>query len=355
MTKNLLLGSTALVGAIALATPALADIEVTLSGQVEFGTKIGEGNANDQVGKGYFFFMDSETKIQAEGASDSGINYSAKVELETDADRTAVVTADGAGNNDGVINVGELREAQVNADETVIAFWGGFGRAELGREDGAADNMFVGGEDFQAGTGGIDGDATNLALPGVADSGDAAKVTYFTPRIGGFQLGASYTADTGDDEELNNETNGGEFFDHVEVGANFTTSASGADVTLTGVGSFGSGKGANADLEDYGIGGGVEFAGLGIGAGYIFNQDVNSGDGFTIGAKYGFGPANVSAGFSRRDRDASDAENVYVVSADYGLFPGVTLKGDIAHNDSDPASDDNGGTTAGVVTIQVDY
>ena len=54
--------------------------------------------------------------------------------------------------------------------------------------------MFVGGEDAQAGTGGIDGDTTNLDHP-VPDTGDDAKATYFTPRIAGFQLGASFTPD----------------------------------------------------------------------------------------------------------------------------------------------------------------
>ena len=165
MTKKLLLGSTALVGAFALAAPAYADIEVTLSGQVEFGLSAGDEETVDGDNRGYFFFMDSETKIQAEGATDHGLGYSAKVELEVDAD---------AGGSENV-----------NSDEVVLAFWGGFGRAELGREDGAADNMFVGGEDFQAGTGGIDGDSANLALPGATDSGDAAKITYFTPRMGG--------------------------------------------------------------------------------------------------------------------------------------------------------------------------
>ena len=117
MTKKLLLGSTALVGAFALAAPALADIEVTLSGQVEF---VGEAADDETIsdGRGYFFAMDSETKIEAEGAADNGINYSAKVELEVDAD------------GDG---------GDVNADETRLAFWGGFGRVEMGREDGAAD------------------------------------------------------------------------------------------------------------------------------------------------------------------------------------------------------------------------
>ena len=350
MTKNLLLGSTALVGAFALAAPAFADIEVTLSGQVEFGASIGDAETVDNDGgvvdagnnvtaaeRGYFFFMDSETKIQAEGAADNGINYSAKVELEVDAD-------------------GKGDSAGANADETVLAFWGGFGRAELGREDGAADNMFLGGEDFQAGTGGVDGDAANLNFgdTSVADSGDAAKVTYFTPRVGGFQAGASFTPDTGDNQGSNDVDD--DFEDHVELGLNFTTAAAGADVTVSGVASVGNGETNQQDLEDYGIGVGLEFAGLGVGGSYILKQEVNEGDAFVLGAKYGFGPANVSVGFDRSNPDVGDTVNVYVVSADYGLFPGVTLKGDLAYNDDDEdTGGDDDSTTAGVVTIQVDY
>ncbi|MGI9509515.1 MAG: porin [Geminicoccaceae bacterium] len=329
MTKNLLLGSTALVGAVALATPAFADIEVTLSGQVEFGGSAGTEETVDDGTRGYYFFMDSETVIRAEGETDSGIGYAGKVELETDADIQTV-----------------------NADETALYFWGGFGRAELGRDDGAADNMFVAGEDFQAGTGGIDGDADNLDLPGVQDSSDAAKVTYFTPRIAGFQLGASFTPDTGDAEDANDDDD--DIEDHVELGANYVGAFGGADVTLSGIGSIGNGETNSDDLEDWGIGGGVEFGGIGVGAGYVWNGDLNEGDGFTIGGRYGFGAANVSAGYSSNNPDDGDRTNVLVFAADYGLWPGVTLKGDIAFNDEDE-DDDGDSTTAGVLTVQLDY
>jgi len=337
MQKKLLLSSTALVGAFALATPALADIEVTLSGQVEFGASIADEETLDD-GRGYFFFMDSETKIEAEGASDNGINYAAKVELETDAD------------GDG---------GDVNADEARLAFWGGFGRVELGREDGAADNMFLGGEDFQAGTGGIDGDAGNLNINGVEDSGDAAKITYFTPRVAGFQLGVSFTPDTGDDES-DSDDDEGEIEDQVDFGVNFTTSAAGADVTLAAVGSFGEeeddGDDTNdeGDLEDYGIGVGLEFAGLGIGAGYTAREDLDEGDQVTVGAKYGFGPASVSVGYSHDSPDEGSSSDVLVFSGDYGVFPGVTLKGDLAFNSDDDDADGDS-TSAGIITVQIDY
>jgi len=348
MTKKLLLSSTAIIGAVALATPALADIEVTLSGQVEFGTSVFNSDTVDLSdddqnlsNRGYTFFMDSETKIQAEGAADNGVNYSAKVELETDAD---------SGGSEAF-----------NADEAVLAFWGSFGRVELGRDDGAEDVMYVGGEDFQAGTGGIDGDAANLDLANINDSGDSTKVTYFTPRVGGFQLGASYTPDE-DDEETGQSEGGGAEENSVGVGANFEAALGGADVTFSGVAIFADDEDDGDDKEDYAVGVGAEFAGLGIGAGYIFREDDDEADGFNIGAKYGFGPLNASIGWAYEDDDDSGRDgSVVAVSADYGLYPGVTLKGDVAWNSDDADSDDDNDdgdfeeTVAGILTIQIDY
>ena len=49
-------------------------------------------------------------------------------------------------------------------DEVNLFFADGFGRVELGRQDGADDVMFVGGADAQSGTGGIDGDTSKLGV-----------------------------------------------------------------------------------------------------------------------------------------------------------------------------------------------
>ena len=45
--------------------------------------------------------------------------------------------------------------------------------------------MFVGGPEAQAGTGGLDGDTPNLGVIEMSDTDDAAKITYFTPRVAG--------------------------------------------------------------------------------------------------------------------------------------------------------------------------
>ena len=41
--------------------------------------------------------------------------------------------------------------------------------------------MGTGGEDAQAGTGGIDGDTANLTTFEITDTGDSTKASYFTP------------------------------------------------------------------------------------------------------------------------------------------------------------------------------
>ncbi len=348
MRKNLLLSSTAIVGAsamLAMATPARADIEVTLSGNIRAGAIVGTEEAFGVAeGRGYTVFTNSEVKVQADGATDSGINYSGKVEFEADAD-----------------NQGD--SANNSVDESGLAFWGGFGRIEIGREDGAEDGMFVGGEDFQAGTGGIDGDTVNLNTINVTASGDAGKISYFTPRVGGFQAGVSFTPDVGNESGLQQDTNedNGDIENHIGAGLNWKGSFSGLDVTLTGVTSLGDVEDtagvapAEDEVRAYGVGGGIEFGGLGIGAGYVKQDKFNESDIITVGAKYGIGGGNVSVGFARDDADAAaDVENVYAVSADYAVLPGVTLQGDLTYNDADPAAGGDD-TTVGLVALELKF
>ena len=122
--------------------------------------------------------MDNEVFINANGATEGGIQYGSELELEV-------------GSGDG-------NTSDATVDEVTLFFSGGFGRIELGKEDGAEDVMGIGGEDAQAGTGGIDGDTANLTTFEITDTGDSTKASYFTPRVLGFQLGASFTPDDGD-------------------------------------------------------------------------------------------------------------------------------------------------------------
>jgi outer membrane protein OmpU len=358
MHHKLLLGSTALVSAgilFANATPADAQgIEVTLSGYTEFGAKGATDDTLQSSGdRGYTFFMDNEVHIQATGTTDGGLTYGSYGEIEL---------ASGDANNQNVF-----------VDEVNLFFSGGFGRIELGRQDGAEDLMLAGGEDAQAGTGGVDGDTANLCSGGCIDLnlGDVTKATYFTPRVGGFQLGASFTPDTGDDGGLDN--NGTEDAPQhknvVSGGANWVGAFGGVDLTLSAVGVYGDADndkqpgfpGDGEERKDYAVGGLIGAGGLSFGATWGQKTDFNEANWANIGLEYSFGNASASVGYTYGDVNAlNDVQHVFVVSGNVGLAPGLNLKGDVSYNTEDPGKDDSdgakqGNTLAGVLSVQLDY
>jgi hypothetical protein len=345
MHHRLLLGSTALVSASILfagATPAEAEIEVVLSGYTEFG---GKGATDETLtggsDRGYTYFMDNEVHIEATGTTDGGTIYGSYLEFE--------------------IGSGDATNSDVTVDEVNLFFSGGFGRIEAGQQDGAEDVMFVGGEDAQAGTGGVDGDTANLSsVINVRNSGDDAKLTYFTPRIAGFQLGATYLPGTGANQAGDN--NPGEVEQFIGVGGNWVGAFGGLDLTLSAVGLTADGETDGTDDRlDYSVGGLIGIGGLSFGATWGQLTDEGEADFAHLGLKYGFGNANASVGYTYADvDDLNDTQHVFVVSGDLGLAPGLTLKGDVSYNSEDPGAHDSGGadqddTIAGVLSVQLDY
>jgi outer membrane protein OmpU len=364
MHHRLLMGSTALVGAGMLFTSAASaqesGFEVILGGFTEFGINAANEDTLDNANhnRGYAFFMDNEVIIRAEGITDGGVRYGSKVEIEAGSD------LDTGPNN-------------VSLDEVGLFFSGNFGRVELGRDDGAEDLMFVGAEDAQAGTGGLDGDTQNLGQIQFPDMGDDIKATYFTPRIAGFQLGGSFTPD-GDDNE--NGLGNNELLDAdgrknaVGGGINWVGVLGPVDLTLSAVGNWADVKGGNGqqalqgfkdDAKAWAVGGLLGFGGLSFGVSFNdFEGPLDTQDGqlLSFGLTYGFGPANVSVGYEHDWNDDLDNTDVFVVSGDIGVLPGVTLKGDVTYNAEDPfkhveddGTTDAGSTYAGVLSVQLDY
>ena len=357
MHHRLLLGSTALVGASLLFAGAAraqdGGLEVILGGFSEFGLTAATDDTLDGSSRNhnYAFFNDHELIVRVNGVTDGGINYGSKVEIE----------------------VGGEPGGDISIDEVGLFFSGNFGRVELGRDDGAEDLMFVGAEDAQAGTGGLDGDTANLGRIQFQDSGDAIKATYFTPRVAGFQLGFSWTPDGDDNTNGRGNTQflGGDARKDIGGGGiNWVGILGPVDLTLSAVGIFAEVKGGNAqqtgagfkdDQRAFAFGGLLGFGGLEFGAGYNHQKgpsDDDDGELVSLGLAYGFGPANVSVGYEHDWNDNLDNTNIFVVSGDVGLLPGVTLKGDVSYNTDDPQHSEGGDaddTLAGVLTVQLDY
>jgi hypothetical protein len=99
------------------------------------------------------------------------------------------------------------------------------------------------------------------------------------------------------------------------------------------------------------------FGGRSAGAKFGQETDLNAGDFFNAALAYGFGAANVSAGYVRFNPDEGDDNNLFTASGDVGLLPGVTLMGDVTYATDDPDAHDNeddpDATIAGVVTVQL--
>lgn len=200
--------------------PAVAsEIEILAGGELKFGVTTAEDEqlSDDEGDRGYAFFTDSELYIEADVSPSEDMEIGAEVVLAVDADID-----------------------EVNADETYMFVEGAFGLMHLGRTEGAEGEMALGADTIAAGTGGIDGDTENLGEVEIINSEDAAKISYYTPRIYGVQVGLSFTPDTGDDEEGPSDIEQDEELevleDHIGLGVNFVSELGDLEAGLAVVG-----------------------------------------------------------------------------------------------------------------------
>jgi outer membrane protein OmpU len=372
--RRLLLGTTALAGFALWLEPAGAAevqaggaLDIKLSGEARFITSYGNTDdalLDDTVTSGLDFFNDTSVDVRLDGRHDAtGIRYGGYIEFQADT------------------NVEE------NTDETWIYLRGGWGEAHLGDDDGVSSISagIVGGEDgaalsaasVAAGTGGLDGDIVS-DLFGASTyeplgTDGATKISYVTPKFGGLNFGVSYTP------------NLAEIFDGAGNGDSLASKDVAAGDIVEGiahyVGEFGevrllgSLSGLYGDIKDEDAAGGddywaaqagavVEAFGVSVGGSYL-TEEVGSleVDAVTLGIGAGFGGDdegvggfNVSLNYgqiiSSDDLSLNDSEvdepYTLVVSADYGIAPGLILQGDVAYFDNDVegepanADDDNG-------------
>ena len=195
--RKILLGTTALAAAATLsANAALADVSIGGYYEWVYQSRSSTVAANDGTSMG----VESEIKVTFSNKTDSGLDIKMAVEMQTDDDDTVI-------------------------DESSLSIAGGFGRFVLGSDDNAADNYAIDAEDVVSEEIQAFGTTTlSLTDTDLETTGDANKITYHIPAMGGLNAGISYT-DSGTDS-----TTGAQ--DSVEMGAQYTMSAGGASVTL---------------------------------------------------------------------------------------------------------------------------
>jgi hypothetical protein len=244
--KNVLMASSAIVGAAVLVASPAAAQELKLSAFQQFMASGGDSDA-DSSDRGFAFSTNTEVHVNGSIMADNGITFGFRVEFEADT---------GATNN---------------VDENSIFASGSFGKLEFGNNDGAEDTFMVNGSNSGVDYGGVGNPTSNFlssAFAGSAhtsvdmtDSGDATKITYTTPNFNGFSAGLSYTPDTSDGTDGNafNGADADGAHDHIGLGLGYEGEFNGVGLELGLVGQFGT---FDEEPEDdlWGIGGGVAVA-----------------------------------------------------------------------------------------------
>ncbi|MBE9556630.1 MAG: porin [Proteobacteria bacterium] len=307
-----------------------------------------DGNPGLQDHGWYFGVDEAELQLNVSGAADNGLNYGFKIELNANTTDNAM------------------------ADEVRLQLSGGWGTLQLGDEDGAEDVMNYGGENLMGATGGFDGDyddvlfrnfetyngVEQMAAPSyptiVGDTSDATKVSYFSPRFSGFQVGASLTPTPQSGDGFKSDK---AWENHIGIGANYDNTFGDLRIRASAVYSGASSTTSPNtdfllnDISAWSVGGIVNWGAFGLGANYTDNGDSGmwdlSNEGRTsessywnVAASFETGPLYFSAGYMSSVRDYSGTDPYYVaapdstfeniaLTVDYTMAPGLGIYAEV--------------------------
>jgi len=299
--------------------------------------------------------------------ADNGLEYGGRIRMRAasgtramDADRAYIFAQGG---------FGQVRLGQTNSfnDETIVSrpidylpfglfdqalnYTGALGGAQAtinGRVNGGSTGGGLNAVQNACGGG-------SVTWPSLNPDGCATKVVYFSPRLAGFQLGASYTPRS---DSNNTESNRSKytalavagqittgFQDLWEIGANYDATF-GAVRAKAGAGYFGGTPtktvGASyRDLKAWQAGAQLGFAGISVGGSYTdfgksgLNRSFafqDSNHVWQLGAQYTMGPIVVGGGWMYGQDAGSTAVagkrkvNAYELGVSYTVAPGFAVQ-----------------------------
>jgi hypothetical protein len=299
----------ACAGAMAAGQASAADmLSVGVHGYMEQWVGVADVNGNATKEGAFEVKSDSEIHFRGKLAADNGLTFTVDVQLE--------------GNNSGENYI----------DESYLKITGDFGDLRIGSEDTASNLMHYGHQDVGIGfTAGDTGNWLGFGTPntygaGRAYFGDSMKVTYFTPRESGVQLGVSYMPDDGTHQAKNNAADNNDM-DAWSVGLNYKGAIGDSSVAFSAGHHAASTPMDDSTTTNFGLQVGMGAFGFNV----AFAED-DAGDGsdadetVTVGAKYSDGPLSVSVGYAMLDRGNGSDMTSGMLSAGYVLAPGVSWK-----------------------------
>jgi len=341
--KKALIGTSALiaVGLLNVGAAQAADkIQLKVGGFYNAG--IGAANEDDGAGeagefdRGHAVLVDSEVTFSGSTTLDNGIEVGVTAELEiTDGARTDPID-----------------EHYIWIENMDV-----WGRIEMGDRDGAEGKTMVIGPvvngvtitgltTFQWRNSALNNEATGpVVLGGLLFIGDSTKVTYYTPRFSGLQLGVSYTPDLTEDNKALavDSSTGGTLTTLGEgkaVGANWTGSFGDASVSASAGWSSAEAEDVNRnDRDQWSLGINIAMNGWSFGGGYV-NDETNAGQASTtqqfdnihyrLGLVYAWGAYTAGLEYANQSVDTATGEDeaeVWSLQAKRNLGAGISMGG----------------------------
>jgi Gram-negative porin len=191
--------------------------------------------------------------------------------------------------------------------------------------------------------------------PLTVGSGPASALTTFTPRFGGFGLGAGDSAQRAPLDRVGPAAVPSPAR-HVEVGINDTSRIVGVDVDWSAKAGVGHAPPVQpGDPSSFVVGGELAVSGVRFDAAYGERASVLgvSGNHMTAGIAYGIGPVDTRVSYSVVSaEDESSAASMLSVGSRLTLQPGLILQGDLAYAEEENTGD---AATAGVVSLRFNF
>ncbi|KAB7742350.1 porin [Parvibaculum sedimenti] len=375
--KKTLLGTTALIAAVALSAPAHASdpLKVTIGGNIVTGFYAVD--ADSIAGTS---FQDTKVPlvarnidIKAEGTLDNGLVAGVDAKLQLGHD-WSIADALGQGNSGASFR------------QLFAYLEGDFGKFEIGGTDGAAYKMHYTSPWFVPGNGVDSPNILNVPIMLVRHSTfsllatDSNKVTYFTPRFSGFQLGLSFTptvavaSGMSSNLALGPSENGlllapkDQGVSNVfEAALNYAGTFGGVDVGADVFYTKGSGDylaGDQGDPKEWGLGLNLGYSGFTLGGAYYRSEDIYGSWGavpsqlgfddttWTAGLKYATGPWTVGVAYLDTDQNVNIVDmksKNWQVGGGYNLGSGVDLGLDLQSTKFEVAGYDYDSKSVGLV------
>jgi hypothetical protein len=180
---------------------------------------------------------------------------------------------------------------------------------------------------------------------------DANRLSYFSPRFGGLQLGISYARDSGQGAgAVDNNTT---VVDIIDIAANYSGSFGGVDINGSARWGTASAPGAGTDPEVWGAGFGIGFGGFSFGGSYAEQDGTAARDGSAFDVGIGFASGPMSYSLTYFEGKNVDNENVglaggneelktIILAAKYKVNSNFSVGAFIANTDFTEDFDDAG-------------